>query len=162
MLYYLAASALGAGWAAILSVPGLTGQWIRLLPNWNVALLILASIVVARLFKNWISEGGSVGSQVGRAIVITYVGCVVYLTFLNLLLEVQSLRFGAAEGLRDWLGRYYWGTIAAVYASYVVVPFGIFCQLALNRISRMNGLTNEPVATPGSRSAADGGRDRVY
>lgn len=145
MLYYLAASALGAGWMLVLAVPKLTGGFIQLSPRWNVASLIIASIIVAYLFRSWISKPGSPGAQVGRAMVITYAGCVVYLTLFNLVSEAESLRFGATEGFRDWLSRYLWGTIAALCACYVVVPYGIFCQLALNRISRMNALRTNRV-----------------
>ena len=48
MLYYLAATALGLGWMVVLSVPKLTGQFIALSPRWNVASLIIGSLVVAR------------------------------------------------------------------------------------------------------------------
>ena len=92
MLYYLAATALGLGWMVVLSVPKLTGQFIALSPRWNVASLIIGSLVVARLFKSWIAERGNIGDQLGRAIVITYAGCLVYLTLINLSFEADSLR----------------------------------------------------------------------
>jgi glycopeptide antibiotics resistance protein len=142
MLYYLAATALGAGWMLVLSVPNMTRKFIPLSPRWNVASLIIGSIVIAYVFKSWISRRGGLGAQVGRAIVITYVGCVVYLTLVSLFFEAESLRFGVTESFRDWLPRYFWGTISAVCAFYVVVPYGVFCQLVLNRISRMNALAN--------------------
>jgi hypothetical protein len=141
VLYYLAASALGLGWMVVLSVPKLTGDFIRLSPRWNVGSLLVGSIVVAFFFKRWITKRGGLGDQVGRGIVITYVGCLVYLTLVNLAFEAETLRFGG-EGLREWLSRYYWGTIAAVWAFYIVIPYGVSCQLALNRISRMTALTS--------------------
>jgi hypothetical protein len=136
MLYYLAASALGAGWLLVLLIPKTTGQWIRVGPQWSVAPLILGSILTAYLFKTWISSARTTREQAKRAFVIPYAGCLIYLTLLNIFIEAQNLRIGAHISTNDSVARYVWGSISAIYGFYVVIPYGFVCQVVLNRICR--------------------------
>jgi hypothetical protein len=127
----------------VLLIPDVSGHFILAEPRWNVASLVSGSLVIAYLFRAWIAAPGTFSEQVGKAIVITYAGCFVYLTVLNLsLTAVESFRFGATARLQDWLSRYFWGMLAALSAFYVVIPYGVVCQLVMNRISRAGSRTN--------------------
>lgn len=136
MLYYTAASILGAGWLLVLLIPRMTGQWIRVGPQWSVAPLILGSILTAHLFRNWISRARTTREQLLRALVIPYAGCLIYLTLLNVFIEAENLRIGAHITAHNSIARYVWGSFSAIVGFYIVIPYGLVCQLVLNRICK--------------------------
>jgi hypothetical protein len=130
--YCITAGILGAGWFAVLLLPGITREWLRNAPLQNVACLLAASVMVALVFRRFIARASTFGEHLVRAIVLPYIGCLTYLSLWAALLWTRTLLFGGLANVHDTLSLYALGFVAAVIACFVVVPYGLVCQYVMN------------------------------
>lgn len=134
--YYLIAVLLSAGWPIVLAIPGWTrswffgghGQW-----RGHLVGLVLAGLILARLFRGRISDARSSAENWRLGILVPYLGCVVYLTIVNLWIWVTHWVHGGLANLHDTLSLYLWGVVGALLACFVVIPYGVFCLWVLSR-----------------------------
>lgn len=138
MSYYLVAAALGSGWFVVLLVPEMTGNWLRESPGWSIAPLILGSVLTAHFFRKWILGAERFRDQILRAVILPYLGCLIYITLLNLSFAGYALISSSRLNVHNGLVLYYWGPLSAIFGFYVIVPYGLVCQLVLNRMFRHN------------------------
>jgi hypothetical protein len=134
--YCLAAGALGLGWFVVLLLPGATRGWL-LADVWqNLGCLVITSVCVAVVCRRFIGSAGTPWDHVVRAIVIPYLGCLVFLTLAAALLWARSLLHGGLANLHDTLSLYAMGMTAAAVSFLVVIPYGLLCQYVMHRLSR--------------------------
>jgi hypothetical protein len=150
--YLATAGLLGLGWFAVLLVPGWTRAWLS--PDLrgaasNAALLVVTSMAIAWIFRRVIARASSWRDRWLRAALLPYVGCVLYLTLWNAVEAARGLAHGAPFQAHDAAVLYVWGLGQALLACFVVVPFGLLCQWALERLT--------PPAEAPERSAAPAG-----
>ena len=134
--YLGVAGLLGLGWFAVLLVPSWTRQWLladRGFMAGNIALLVATSMVVAWYFRGAIGSARRFGAQLARAVLLPFVGCVIYLTLWNGYAWARDRAGGAPGNLHDSLVLYYWGLQSAVVASFVTIPYGLVCQIVMKR-----------------------------
>ena len=137
IVYYMLAAILGAGWFLVLLVPPWTRQWLIGEPRmvgWTMGEMMLTSVIVAATFRRAIQTSDTWGAHVLRALTIPYAGCLIYLTVWNLRVWARTLLFGGLANLHDSIAVYYWGTFYALIACFVVVPYGLVCQVALKEL----------------------------
>lgn len=133
-VYYVLAAILGAGWYLVLLLPPWTRAWLTGEPRtagWSIAELMLTSVIVAALFRRTIQTSHTWGAHMVRALTIPYAGCLVYLTVWNAGVWARTLLFGGLANLHDTMAVYVWGTRDALFSCFVVVPYGLVCQVVL-------------------------------
>ncbi len=130
--YCSTAGALGVGWFVVLLLSGITREW--LLSNiWqNLACLVVASILVALVCREFIGRAETLGEQLLRAVVIPYLGCLVFLSLSAALLWARTFMFGGLANLHDTLSLYVMGMTAAAVSFFVVIPYGLLCQYVMS------------------------------
>lgn len=136
MRYYVTATALGAGWFIVLLIPAWTRQWLlgdRQIVAWHVAGLALSSFLVAYAFKRWIGTADSFASHLRRAAILPYAGCLAYLTLFNIFIWLKQIFVGGLTNLYETLILYPWGLSYALIACFVVIPYGLLCQILMSR-----------------------------
>jgi hypothetical protein len=123
----------------VLLIPGLTRSW--LLENvWqNLAFLIGTSVFVALTCRNFIAGAETLGDHLVRAVVVPYLGCLVFLTLWTVLIWAQSLLFGDLANVHDTLSLYLMGTMASALSFFVVIPYGLFCQHVMSATAPPRG-----------------------
>ena len=133
-VYYLLAAVLGAGWFLVLLIPTWTRSWLIGEPRmigWTMGEMVVTSVIVAAIFKRAIQLSDSWGAHILRSLTIPYAGSFVYLTVWNARVWTRTLLFGGLANLHDTMAVYYWGMCYAVVACFVVVPYGLLCQVVL-------------------------------
>ena len=138
--YYSIAGALGLGWlAALLLVPTTRDVLIGNRDNYNsialnALLLVLTGLIVAWVFRRFITSARSWKGDLLRAVVLPYAGCLIYLTLLILTSWAEGLLAGRGF---HWhlLALYYWGFLFALAAFLVVIPYGLLCQYVMRRVA---------------------------
>jgi hypothetical protein len=130
--YASAAALLGAGWFVVLLLPTTTRGWLLEEAPRNLALLVVASVVVALAFRRFIAGADTFGSQLARAVILPYVGCLVYLGLVAAWIWVEDLLFGGLANLHDTLSLFVMGLTAAALSFLVVVPYGLLCQYVMS------------------------------
>ena len=133
--YYVTAGALGIGWFVVLLVPSVTREWLLADIFQNLGCLVVASIIVAVAARKFISSADSFGEHLLRATVIPYLGCLVYISLSAGLLWLNTLLYGGLANLHDTLSLYVMGLTAAAVSFFVVIPYGLLCQYAMNSVS---------------------------
>jgi hypothetical protein len=133
--YCAAAAALGCGWFVVLLVPSVTREWLLADIFQNLGCLVIASIIIAVAARKFISSADSFGEHLLRATVIPYLGCLLYLTLSSGLLWLNTLLYGGLANLHDTLSLYVMGLTAAAVSFFVVIPYGLLCQYAMNSVS---------------------------
>jgi hypothetical protein len=131
--YAALAALLGAGWFPVLLLPYLTREWLLKEPLRNILLLALASVIVALAFRHFIARASSLWSHFKRAILLPYLGCLVFLTLTAGVIWAEHFLYGNLADLHDTLSLYYMGFVSAVTGCGVVVPYGLVCQFVMNR-----------------------------
>jgi hypothetical protein len=132
--YFLTAGALGLGWFVVLLIPSMTRQWLVEDVFLNIVFLIIASVLVAILSRKYISRSESMGGNFIRAMLLPYLGTILFLTMWNLVSWGKTWLFGGLANLHDTFSLYYMGLISVTVSLYVVIPYGIFCQYTMQRI----------------------------
>ena len=132
--YYSTAAVLGIGWFLVLLIPVMPRGWLlhEGLAPYNLAFLVISSVLVSFIFRHAISTAKTIGKHVACGCLIPYVGCIVYLTINYVFLRARGF-FG-----REWpdpFVLYVFGLFLAVRSFFVVLPFGILSQYVMNRIS---------------------------
>jgi hypothetical protein len=133
--YCAAAAALGCGWFVVLLVPSITREWLLGDIFQNLGCLVVACIIVAVVARKFISSAATFGEHLLRATVIPYLGCLVYISLSAALLWIQTFLYGGLTNVHDTLSLYVMGLTAAAVSFFVVVPYGLLCQYAMNSIS---------------------------
>ena len=106
--YCVTAAALGAGWFIVLLLTAMTREWL-LADVWlNLAFLVVASVLVAVVCRNFIVRAESFGDHLVRAAALSYLGCFVYLTLCAAALWARSLWRGGLANMHDTLSLYFW------------------------------------------------------
>jgi hypothetical protein len=134
IVYYTLAAILGAGWFLVLLVPPWTRAWLTgesRMAGWSFAEMVLTSVIVAGVFRRAIRTSHTWRSHLVRALTIPYAGCLIYLTVWNAGVWARTLFLGGLANLHDSLAVYAWGTGYALIACFVVVPYGLVCQVVL-------------------------------
>jgi hypothetical protein len=129
------AGTLGGGWFVVLLLPSITREWLLNDAFRNLFCLVLASVIVALLCREFISRASTFGEHLIRAALVPYAGCFVYLTLWAAMLWIRSLLFGGLANFHDTISLYAMGFVASVISCFVVVPYGLFCQYIMNSIS---------------------------
>jgi len=134
LVYYALAAILGAGWFLVLLLPPWTRAWLTgesRTAAWNFAGIMLTSVIVAAVFRRAIQTSHTWGGHVVRALTIPYAGCLIFLTLWNAGVWVRMLLFGGLANLHNSIAVYVWGIGDALIACFVVVPYGLVCQVVL-------------------------------
>jgi hypothetical protein len=131
--YCVTAGGLGAGWFVVLLIPGITREWLLENPGQNLAGLVASSVLVALWCRRYIGRAETLGEHLLRAIVIPYLGCVVFLSLWAALFWARTLLFGGLASLYDTLSLYAIGMVAVTVSFYVVIPYGLWCQHVMSR-----------------------------
>lgn len=130
--YYGVAAALGVGWFAILLVlPWMREILLSMIPL-QILFFILTSLILARVFYRFITSAKSVPGDLLRAVVLPYVGCIIYLSLLACLWLISPLS-GQAIDWHAVLGLYYWGFRFALFGFFVIIPLGLISQYIMRR-----------------------------
>ena len=134
--YYWTAAWLGIGWFAVLGISPATSRWVISGPGGagvNFALLVVASVITARLFRKPIVQATRFREHALRAAIIPYAGCLVYLTVYNVVYIVPG-----ASHWRELINLYLLGLGTAIGSAYTVVPYGFVCQIIMHRVGVMS------------------------
>lgn len=134
--YFMASALLGAGWFLVLLLPSWTRAWLlgdrrQILPN--AALLVVSSVIVAWVFRGYISRASEFKEDLSRALVLPYAGCLIYLTLWNAVSWIHYFVRGGLNSVYETLILYPWGLGYALAACFVVIPYGLFCQHVMKR-----------------------------
>ena len=132
--YFVTAALLGAGWFVVLLIPPWTRQWFlgaRRAIGWHIALLTLASVLVAWIFRSYIGGASGTGQHLKRALLLPYAGCFIYLVLWNVLTCIQATSYGWPLEIHDMLVLFPWGLSFALAAFFVVIPYGLLCQYVM-------------------------------
>lgn len=130
--YCSTAGALGIGWFVVLLLPGTTREWL-LAATWrNLGCLVVASVLVAVACRRFIAQAETLGDHLVRAVVIPYLGCVVFLSLAAALMWAPTVLYGGLANLHDTVSLYVMGLTATTFSFYVVVPYGLFCQYVMS------------------------------
>jgi len=137
MLRYLATAALlGAGWFAVLLVPAITRGFVLQVPLQSLTFLVLSSVTVSAVFVRFVASAHSFSSHLGRALLLSYAGCVLFLTLTAAAIWAHSLLADGLANVHDTVSLYVMGLTAATISGYVVIPYALLCQYALHRTLR--------------------------
>ena len=120
--YYLVAALLGGGWELVLLIPGTTREWLLMRPYLHLVLLAIASIIVAHLFRRIILGADGLVARIRCGALIPFAGSCIYL-----LLSVAV----NWDNLHDSISVVVMGLLTTALSFYIVIPYGIFCQYAL-------------------------------
>lgn len=126
--YGVIAALLGAGWFPVLLIPRMTRDWLLTSPWQNILCLVVASVLVAFACRRYIGRAETTRNHLARAVVIPYVGCVVFLTLWAALLWARTLLFGGLANAHDTMSLYIMGFTAVTLSCYVAIPYGLLCQ----------------------------------
>jgi hypothetical protein len=132
--YLVTAAFLGAGWFVVLLIPTWTRQWLledRGSIVGHVAALALASMLVAWIFRHYIGGADGLGQNLKRALLLPYVGCLIYLALWNALTLARAVAHGWSPEVHDMLVLFPWGLGSALAAFFVVIPYGLLCQVLM-------------------------------
>ena len=150
MSYYIKALILGVGWIPVLWLNPSTGAWLR---DWNdpifflhCGFLILTSVILASLFKEWITSAEDRFDHLLRAAALPFVGCVIYISFYNFWAASVDFSNVGRVNFRDGLVLYFWSLFAAAQGFPIVIAYGYVCQRFLTR-----GGNDTPEASGASR-----------
>lgn len=134
--YYFTAAVLGAGWFLVLLLPRMTRELLLASAWMNLVWLMLSSVLIAHWGRGYIGRASTWWEHCARAVLLPYVGCVVFLTLYAGWLWARTLLGGGMANLHDTLSLYAMGLTAAVLSFVVVVPYGFCCQYLLSSILR--------------------------
>ena len=132
--YFVTSALLGAGWFVVLLIPTWTRQWFlgdRRLIGWHIAILALASMLVAWIFRSYIGGADGAREHLKRALLLPYVGCLIYLALWNALSLIRAIAHGWSPEFHDMLVLFPWGLGSALAACFVVIPYGLLCQTVM-------------------------------
>ena len=133
--YFLTAGALGLGWFVVLLIPSITRNWLADNTLLNLVFLIIASVLIARLGRKYIGRAETFGGHFWRAALLPYLGTIIFLTLWNVQIWGKTVLFGGLANLHDTFSLYYMGLISVTVSLYVVIPYGLFCQYTMQRVS---------------------------
>ena len=133
--YCATAGALGVGWFGVLLVPRLTREWLLADVPQNLACLVVASVVVAVVCRRYIDRADTLGDHLVRAVVIPYLGCIVFLSLAAALLWMRRFLHGGLANLHDTVSLYVMGLTATTLSFFVVIPYGLLCQYVMSSVS---------------------------
>ena len=136
--YFLTAGALGLGWFVVLLIPSITREWLLENSFQNLLYLIIASVLTALIGRKYIDRAENLGGYFWRAVLMPYLGCILFLTIWNLIFWTKTLIFGGLANAHDTWSLYVMGLTAVTFSLYVVVPYGFFCQYTMQKISFSN------------------------
>ena len=134
--YFATAALLGAGWFVVLLLPPWTREWLlsdRQRVAWHVAMLAVAGVLVAKFFRRYIDSANGAGQHLQRALLLPYTGCLVYLASWNVFTWCQDVAHRSPHQVHDMLVLFPWGFMYALAACFVVIPYGLLCQHAMQR-----------------------------
>jgi hypothetical protein len=135
MLRYCAtAGGLGVGWFAVLLLPSVTRGWLLASPWQNLACLVVASVLVAVVCRRFIGRATTPGEHLLRAIVLPYLGCLVFLSLVAGVLWTRTILAGGLANLHDTASLYAMGMTAAAVSFFVVIPYGLLCQYVISAV----------------------------
>ena len=135
MRYCSTAAALGCGWFLVLLIPRMTRDWLLANGLRNLGCLVVASVIVAVACRGFIARADTWGAHLVRAIVLPYVGCILFLSLFAAMLWAQSILYGGLANLHDTVSLYVMGLTATTVSFFVVIPYGLLCQYVMNSVS---------------------------
>ena len=112
MRYGFTAAALGVGWFFVLLIPRITREWLLGDVLQNLACLMVASVIVALVCREFIDRAETLGAHMVRAVVIPYLGCIVFLSLAAAMLWARSIWYGGLANLHDTVSLYVMGLTA--------------------------------------------------
>lgn len=134
--YYATAALMGIGWFLVLLIPPATRGWLLMvLAPYHLAFLVIASVMVALLFRRSISTADTILKHLVCGCVIPYVGCVFYVTIFNLFMLQGVIRGAPVIRWDQFVAYYVLGLFVAFKAYFVVLPFGILSQYIMHKVA---------------------------
>jgi len=133
--YVTVAALLGAGWFPVLLLQRMTREWLLDDPILNILCLVAASVIVALVFRRAIRRSERFTTDLVYAIVVPFVGCLVYLTLWNSVLLIHDLAAGRDINIHDMLSVYAMGITAVSMSLFITVPYGFACQYGMKAVS---------------------------
>ena len=120
----------------MLLIPSLSRGWLLEGGRWtlHLTMLVIAGVVIAHLFRGFILSADGFTDRLLRSVVLPLVGCVVYLSLVVAYWWAQYFLFGGLTNMHDSLSVLINGLLATILGFYVVVPYGMICQIALERV----------------------------
>jgi hypothetical protein len=133
--YITAAGLLGAGWFVVLQIPPTTRGWLYTSPAGWLFALVVASILTALWLRSYIVRANTRGEHLARAVVIPYVGTLLFLAICVLDFLVRGALGGEGLNFRDATSIVVMGFVAVSLSLYVVIPYGLLCQIVMKRVA---------------------------
>lgn len=144
-LYYPIAALLSAGWFVVMLIPANSRGWLLEDGKWHLHILFLmiAGTLVALLFRQFILSADSVKDRILRAFILPLCGSFIYLLLVVGSWWARQMVYGGLTNLHDSLSAIYMGLIGTIFSFYVVIPYGMFCQIVLEWVVKdYQGLTH--------------------